>query len=67
MSKYNKQGVATLTLAEAAKEIGISLFLARRLASEGKIPTIRLGKLIRVPRVRLEAWLAGNTEPKQTS
>jgi Helix-turn-helix domain len=48
--------------------VGNLLHLSRAttylMASQGKIPTIKLGKKILCPRVRLEAMLAGQTEEK---
>jgi excisionase family DNA binding protein len=45
----------TLTLAEAAKLLGVSVWLARRLAREGTFPgAFRLGGAVRVHRATLE-------------
>lgn len=66
-TKEDRKDLLLLTLEDAAETLGISIILARSLAKTGQLPTIRLGKkLIRVPRAKLEALMAGNTEPKQT-
>lgn len=64
-TKEDRQDSLALTLGDAAEMLGISIHLARSMASTGQLPTIRLGKLVRVPRVRLLAMMAGNTETKQ--
>lgn len=52
---------ATMTIEDAAKELGISRHTAYQCARDGQIPTIRLGRRLVVPRVRLEAMLRGET------
>jgi len=49
----------TLSIPEAAKVLGISRGLAYQLAKEGKIPVIRLGKRLVVPKLALEKLLSG--------
>ena len=49
--------MALLTVPETAKVLRISRNLAYDLVAQGEIPSIRLGRLIRVPRARLEQWL----------
>jgi excisionase family DNA binding protein len=41
--------------------LGIGRQLAYQAVRDGEIPSIRIGKLIRVPRVRLERLLNGET------
>ena len=50
----------TLTVGEAARELGISSYLAWRLVRKGELPSIRLGKLVRVPRAQLLKVLEGD-------
>lgn len=50
----------TLNIAEASKALGISRGLAYQLAREGKIPVIRLGKRLVVPKAQLQRMLNGN-------
>lgn len=52
-------GRATLSVPEAAEILGIGRNAAYDAAKRGEIPTIKLGKLIRVPRAALEALLDG--------
>ncbi len=61
---YDKTNAMTLTVEDAAKEIGISAYLAWKLVNEGKIRSVRFGKLRRVPRIALTELL--EAEPKQT-
>ncbi len=46
-----------LTVEEAARRLGIGRSLAWRLVQEGEIPSVRLGRLVRVPMRQLEEWL----------
>ena len=47
----------TLTVAEAGKLLGISRNLAYDLVAQGKLPTLRLGRRLVVPRVALQRLL----------
>ena len=51
----------TLKVGEAAKLLGISRGLAYQLAREGKLPVIRLGRRMLVPKKALEMLLSGQT------
>lgn len=53
---------ATLTVEQAAKILGVGRSLAYSAAASGELPTIRLGRRLLVPRVRLEALLNGDEE-----
>lgn len=57
----------TLTVEQAADEIGISPHLAWRLVRAGELPSIRLGKLVRISRATLVAFVDGKTEPWKSS
>lgn len=46
-----------LTVPEAARLLRISRGLAYELIAEGKLPAVRLGRVIRVPRHSLEQWI----------
>ena len=46
-----------LTVREAAKFLRIGRNLAYELVARGEIPSVRLGRVIRVPRTALEQWL----------
>lgn len=50
-------GRAMLTVPEAAKLLRIGRNLAYELVAQGEIPSLRLGRLIRVPRAALEERL----------
>jgi excisionase family DNA binding protein len=49
----------TYTVGEAADRLGIGRPLAYRLAREGRLPTLRLGHRVVVPRERLARMLEG--------
>jgi excisionase family DNA binding protein len=48
---------ALLTIEELARFLRISRAKAYELAARGEIPTVRMGRSVRVRRDRLEAWL----------
>ena len=50
----------TITVEEAGRQLGISRNSAYEAAKRGEIPTIRIGRLILVPRVPFEKILEGN-------
>lgn len=52
----------TLSVAEAAKVLGISRNTAYELVRQEQIPYIRFGKRILIPRKRLVAMLEGGEE-----
>lgn len=47
-----------LTVEQAAELLQISRYLAYDLIAQRKLPHIRLGRIIRVPRHGLEQWIA---------
>lgn len=49
-----------LTIPEAAEVLGIGKTLTWQLVQQGVLPSVKLGRLVRVPRVRLDAWLASD-------
>jgi excisionase family DNA binding protein len=51
-------GALLLTVEQAAELLQISKGLAYDLCREGKLPHVRLGRVIRVPRFALEQWIA---------
>ena len=59
-TKYERGNALTLTLQQAAKELGISEYMAEQLVKKGKLRSVKLGKLVRVPRVALTELLEGN-------
>lgn len=50
-----------LTVEEAADQLAISRSQAYQLIHEQRIPHVRVGNSIRVPRRELEAWLEEET------
>ena len=59
-TKYHAGDALTLTIQQAAKELGISEYMAEQLVKKGKLRSVKLGKLVRVPRVALTELLEGN-------
>ena len=50
----------TLSVAETADLLGISRWLVQQAVRDGSLPSVRVGRRILIPRLRLEAWLAGS-------
>jgi len=48
-----------LTVPEVAAELQIPASTVYDLIRRGEIPSVRVGKRIRVPKRRLEAWING--------
>jgi len=46
-----------LTVEEAAQRLGIGRTLAWRMVRSGELPSVRLGRLVRVPEQSLIDWL----------
>jgi excisionase family DNA binding protein len=53
----DRKGRQTFTIDEAAAQLGIGRNLAYKLASEGGLPVVRLGKRLLVPKAALEKLL----------
>jgi excisionase family DNA binding protein len=49
----------TLSVAETADLLGISRWLVQQAVRDGSLPSVRVGRRILIPKVRLEALLAG--------
>lgn len=56
--RANNGAALLVSVAEAAKLLGISHNLAYDLVREGRLPHINLGRRILVPRRGLEDWIA---------
>ena len=56
--KPSPEDTLLLTVEQAAKLLQISRYLAYDLIAQGKLPHVRLGRIIRVPRHCLEQWIA---------
>lgn len=52
----------TLTPDEAADELRIGRTMIYELVATSSIPVVRIGRLVRIPRAALEAWLEERTE-----
>ena len=54
-----KEFSRTMTVEEAARELGIGRNAAYDAARTGQLPSIRIGKRILIPRAALDRMLAG--------
>ena len=51
-----------LRIPEVARMLGIARSLAYEMARDGRLPVVHIGKAVRVPRRRLEAWIEERAE-----
>ena len=58
-TKYEKGNALTLTIQQAAKELGISEYMAEKLIKKEELRSVRLGKLVRIPRIALDELMRG--------
>lgn len=54
----------TLSVAEAAQELGISTRKVYDLTHQQGFPVLKIGARTRIPRAGLEEWVASNGTPK---
>lgn len=54
-----------LTVEEVQAVLGIGRWKAYRMIERGELPTLRVGRLVRVPRAALMGWIAANTRPAE--
>lgn len=57
----------TLTVEEAGRRLGVGRKLAYRMAREGGIPTLRLGRRIVVPEAALDRLLVGGADAPEVA
>jgi excisionase family DNA binding protein len=53
----------TLSVAETADLLGISRWLVQQAVRDGSLPSMRVGRRILIPKVQLDALLAGTGSP----
>jgi excisionase family DNA binding protein len=58
----NQEPVLLLRVPEVARMLGIARSLAYQMARDGRLPAIRIGTAVRVPRRRLEAWIEARSD-----
>ena len=51
-----------LRVEEVARVLGIGRTKAFEMVARRELPVIRIGRLVRVPRAALDAWIADRTE-----
>ena len=61
-SEILKLRVQLLSTRQAAELLGISTRSLWTLTHEGKLPHLRVGKLVKYPMDRLEQWVRENTD-----
>ena len=68
--EYNDTGIelsAFLTIAETARELGMSRKLVYSMAKEGKLPALQFSpRSIRVSRAELSAWIRERIRRRHT-
>jgi excisionase family DNA binding protein len=52
----------TLSVSEAARELGVGKNTAYDLIRANRLPHLRIGRNIRIPRQALETWLQHETD-----
>ncbi len=52
---------------EVAEELGIGRWKVYEMMATGELPTIRIGRLVRVPRAALERWIEEHTSIGQAA
>ena len=50
-----------LRVEEVHRMLGVSRWKAGEMIRRGELPVLRIGRLVRVPRHALEAWIEANT------
>jgi excisionase family DNA binding protein len=63
MSSVSKPGSATVTVEEAAVLLGVSRGTAYDAVRVGDIPSVKVGRRILVPKVKLAELLGGPADP----
>ena len=56
------EGSLMVTVQEAAMLLGVSECLIREMIKRSELPIVRLGRLIRVPKVKLMALINGEAD-----
>lgn len=54
-----------LRVPEVARTLGIARSLAYEMARDGRLPTVHIGKAVRIPRRRLEAWIEARAQAEE--
>lgn len=52
---------ATMTVLEMAQILGIGRNMAYELIKNGRVPFLKIGRQIRIPKKAFDAWLANET------
>jgi excisionase family DNA binding protein len=62
MTLGNSEEPALLTIDEAARYLRLSRAKVYLMASRGEVPSVRMGRSVRIHRHRLDAWLDSKAE-----
>ena len=60
--KRGEDDVVLLRAVEVARLLGLSRSQVYAMMGTGRLPIIRIGRAVRVPRSALREWIAANTE-----
>jgi excisionase family DNA binding protein len=55
--------LSLLTVPEVAERLNTGERMARRLIAERRVPTVKIGRHVRVRAADLEQWIESNTRP----
>lgn len=53
---------ALLRVEQVAAQLGVNRSTVFELLKRGELPVLRIGRLVRIPRKALDAWIEGRTE-----
>lgn len=69
MEDVNKKTVERelLTAQEVQQMLGLGLSKVYDMMARGELPTLRIGRLIRVPRSALMDWMVSRTRPVRSA
>jgi excisionase family DNA binding protein len=60
-SNHTPDAITLLTMPQVAKRLAIPEGRAYELARQGRLPTVKVGKYIRISQAKLETWLSQQT------
>ncbi len=67
MDSLQPPGGPLLDLAEAAEYLGVSLRWMRRVMAERRLPTVKLGRRVKISKASLDGFIEASTRPANGS
>lgn len=61
----DREASLLLRVPEVAATLGIARSLAYEMARDGRLPTVHIGKAVRVPRRKLEEWIEERAQAEE--